>query len=123
MGDVIQLDEDRRRAPIKDKPVLVGMEPVCYGQRVDVEFHNSMEVVFVNGVPWSYDVLNQLADNFKRFLGLFKARRLDDRGRIVREVVGPGGNVARFSRDIGLDGQVEPMPGAPLTEPESMMDQ
>lgn len=86
-------------------------------QVVNVKFDNHMEIVFVNGVPWTYDMLLRMQQTAQANPEFFKERRLDEDGRLVRVTTGTGGKEVRFSRDVGLDGQVEPMPHAPATEP------
>lgn len=77
-------------------------------QIINARFDRTMQVVFVNGVPWSYAVLEEMARLRREDLGWFIESRVSEYGRLVRTVNTPEGP-RTFDHDVGLEGEVEPM--------------
>jgi len=81
-------------------------------QIINVKFDRVMQVAFVNGIPWSYDTIEEMARIRKEDPSWYINSKVDDRGLLIRTVPGPAGP-RTFDHDIGLVGEVEPLPGAP----------
>lgn len=79
-------------------------------QVIKVHFKSAMKVVFVNGVPWSYAVLEEMARLRKEEPGWYVESKVDEQGRLVRTVRAPDG-LRTFDHDVGLVGEIEPLCG------------